>query len=96
MDEAGINTLVIPADANNHFDVLENKVNALVMSVAELMERNYKEKLHTKDLELRLLQAQINPHFLYNLIDQIYWKAMLHNAPDVAQMLSSLAKYFLE
>lgn len=94
MDEAGINTLVIPADANNHFDVLENKVNALVMSVAELMERNYKEKLHTKDLELRLLQAQINPHFLYNLIDQIYWKAMLHNAPDVAQMLSSLAKYF--
>ena len=78
----------------NHLNVLEKSINVLISSLKGMMDSIYQEKLYAKDMELRLLQAQINPHFLYNAIDQIYWKAMQHNAPAIAQMLSALARYF--
>lgn len=77
-----------------NFTMLETSVNSLINRTVELMDEVYQEKLNAKDIELRLLQAQINPHFLYNTIDTIYWMAMKRNAVDVADMLSTLAKYF--
>jgi len=40
------------------------------------------------------LQSQINPHFLYNTLDTIQWKALEHNAYDVADMINSLSAFF--
>ena len=40
------------------------------------------------------LQAQINPHFLYNTLDTIHWMSLRENAPGVAEMLEKLAQYF--
>ncbi len=40
------------------------------------------------------MQSQINPHFLYNTLDTIQWKALEHNAYDVADMINSLSAFF--
>ena len=83
-----------PSGQPANLTMLESSVNALVNRTVELMDEVYREKLNAKDMELKLLQAQINPHFLYNIIDTIYWMAMRRNAADIADMLSALAKYF--
>ena len=57
------------------------------------------EKLTTnlyqeKESELIALQSQINPHFLYNALDSIFWMAEEHNAPDISHMTVALSNMF--
>ncbi|MDU5948358.1 MAG: sensor histidine kinase, partial [Paenibacillus macerans] len=51
-------------------------------------------ELKEREAELRALQAQIKPHFLYNTLDSIYWMATIQNNQDVAQMAFSLSESF--
>lgn len=82
------------AGPDSHFGTLEQSIGGLILSVRDLLEKTYQDRLRAKDIELRLLQAQINPHFLYNALDVIYWKALQYNAQDVAQQISTLSRYF--
>lgn len=65
------------------FNKMSNKINYLVNRV-------YKEQLAFKNSEIRALQAQINPHFLYNTLELINWSARLQGADDVAEMIEAL------
>ncbi|HZG85947.1 sensor histidine kinase [Paenibacillus sp.] len=61
----------------------------------ELNEKLLKSALKEREAELRALQAQIKPHFLYNTLDSIYWMATLNKDPkDIAQMALSLSESF--
>lgn len=60
----------------------------------ELSEKLLHSELKERDAELRALQAQIKPHFLYNTLDSIYWMATLQNNHEVAQMAVSLSESF--
>jgi two-component system sensor histidine kinase YesM len=60
----------------------------------ELNEKLVHTELKEREAELRALQAQIKPHFLYNTLDSIYWMATLQNNHDVAQMAVSLSESF--
>ena len=44
--------------------------------------------------ELRILQAQINPHFLYNTLDMLHWMAYDHNDEDMLQLISTLSSFY--
>ncbi|MDG0811407.1 cache domain-containing sensor histidine kinase [Cohnella rhizosphaerae] len=76
------------------FLVLERSVDHLVLRVRTLVEEKYKAQLHEREAQLTALQAQINPHFLYNTLDTINWIAIGRGATDISQMIDSLAKYF--
>ncbi len=65
------------------FNKMSNKINYLVNRV-------YKEQLAFKNSEIRALQAQINPHFLYNTLEIINWSARLEGADEVAEMIEAL------
>ena len=54
----------------------------------------YKSLYKEKESELIALQSQINPHFLYNALDSIFWMAEDHNANDISQMTVALSKMF--
>lgn len=69
------------------FDKMSEKLNVLYNQV-------YLNEIHIKEMQLSALQAQINPHFLYNTLDTIYWMSEFHNTSDVSNMIGALSKFF--
>jgi two-component system, sensor histidine kinase YesM len=76
------------------FNLLEKSIDHLIHRVHALMEETYLSKVQEREAQLRALQAQINPHFLYNTLDTINWIAIGRGADDISQMIDGLAKYF--
>lgn len=66
----------------------------MVKEKLELKEKVAEEEILRKDSELQLLQSQINPHFLYNTLDTLYWMAIDKEADDVADLTQSLSSIF--
>ncbi|MHA6483463.1 cache domain-containing sensor histidine kinase [Paenibacillus sp. strain BS8-2] len=73
---------------------LDRSVEVLVHRVHMLMEQTYEAQVQERGAQLRALQAQINPHFLYNTLDTINWMAIGHNMKDISFMIDSLSQYF--
>ncbi|MBA4688217.1 MAG: sensor histidine kinase [Candidatus Galacturonibacter soehngenii] len=60
----------------------------------ELRERLLNAQIKEREAELLLLQSQINPHFLYNTLDSLYFMAIIKDADDIAEMVKSLSDTF--
>lgn len=73
---------------------LEKSVTNMLSTFQHLLEDNYRTKEKEKEARMRVLQAQINPHFLYNALDTINWMALTKGANDISRMLHMLAQYF--
>lgn len=70
---------------------LSRHFNQMVRRTNELINERYKMKLVEKNAILKALEAEINPHFLYNALQAISTKALKHGTDDVADMIDSLA-----
>lgn len=68
--------------------------NHMVADIKRLIDENYVIRLREKESELALLQAQINPHFLYNTLDSLYWQAMAKENDELAESILALSNLF--
>lgn len=75
-------------------EVLNKSFNQMVEKIGNLVEDIHTEELNLRAAELRVLQEQINPHFLYNTLDNIIWLAESKKTDEVVMMVSSLSTFF--
>lgn len=68
--------------------------NYMVESIKNLINENYVIKLHERESEIAVLQAQINPHFLYNTLDSLYWQAIEAENEEIAENIIALSQLF--
>ncbi|MDD3429540.1 MAG: histidine kinase [Oscillospiraceae bacterium] len=66
-------------------------INALSHDVAQLMETRLADEKAKRDLEYKMLQNQINPHFIYNTLNSIKWMATIQNATGIAEMTTAFS-----
>lgn len=85
--------LLTPTHRDELWD-LEQGYNEMVARIYELLEKNKEEQEKKRELELTALQAQINPHFLYNTLDAIGWMAALKGQNEIEQMVMALSRFF--
>jgi two-component system sensor histidine kinase YesM len=78
---------------------LGDSFNHMLEHIDKLIKEVYEKQLREREAELKALQAQLNPHFLYNTLDMIYWRLYLQEDRDNAELiiaLSDMLRYALE
>lgn len=95
MDATNLNALLqggyqIEVTGNDEIARLGTSFNQLMGKLNESIKNEYEMKIQEKNANLRALQAQMNPHFLYNVLQSISSMATLHHAPEIVSMTGAL------
>lgn len=84
----------LPNDYNNEFGILYRGYSKLLFRIEELYKSLEIQYQKQREVEIKALQAMMNPHFLYNSLDQINWMAIESGQKDISEMLSLLGKMY--
>ncbi|CAN7500630.1 sensor histidine kinase [Paenibacillus sp. LjRoot153] len=84
----------VPVVSNDEFSQMALSFNHMTRRIHELVETVYKTKIMEKEAELRALESQIKPHFLYNTLATISWVARKSNSPEITHLSNTLAKFY--
>ena len=93
VQEGDFSATVMEVPEQNEIGSLTRSFNVMIHQIEELMKQNRIEQEQKRKSELKALQSQINPHFLYNTLDSIIWMAEGKKNEEVVLMTSSLAKF---
>ncbi len=83
-----------PLESQDEIGMMNRMFNHMVEENNRQIETIYLLELQERQAELDNLQSQINPHFLYNILDTIHWSALRNNNREIADMAYSLAQVF--
>lgn len=77
---------------NNELGDIGRGINQLAEDVDSLMARRVEDERRKQELEYRMLQNEVNPHFIYNTLNSIRWMATIQHAPGIAEMVTAFAR----
>ncbi|OAB28360.1 hypothetical protein PMSD_22825 [Paenibacillus macquariensis subsp. defensor] len=94
MVEDGDLTVVVSANSKDEIGQLTNRFSSMLKQINQLISEVYQTKITQKSAELKALQAQINPHFLYNSLSLINSKALRIDAQEISDLVNHLSSYY--
>lgn len=80
----------VPKTSQTEVEHLQRTFKMMIQRIRELINQNYAKQLIIRETELKALQAQINPHFLYNTLESINWLAKMNRQTQISQMVEAL------
>lgn len=86
--------LQVQSEARDEIGELTNRFGKMLNRLNEQIDETYRSKIIQKEAELKALQSQINPHFLYNTLSFINWKALKNDAPEISHVVTSMSKFY--
>jgi two-component system sensor histidine kinase YesM len=92
--EAGDLSVYFASSNMDEIGQLGRGFNNMIIEIRKLIDLVYEEQKSKREAELRILQAQIKPHFLYNTLDTIQWMAQERKADDIVVMIMALTNLF--
>lgn len=78
-------------DRQDEFGYLADTLESMITEIDYLMNTVMNEQILRREVQIKALQAQINPHFLFNTLETINWRAQLIDAPEISEMVTSLS-----
>ncbi len=78
-------------ESDDELGMIGRQINQMSSQVSILMENRIRDEQEKMGLEIKMLQAQINPHFLYNTLDSIKWIATLQHNSGIVKVVSALS-----
>ncbi|OMF19380.1 sensor histidine kinase [Paenibacillus sp. FSL H7-0331] len=86
--------LDIRSENRDEIGELTNRFGSMLFRINELVTEVYQNKIIQKEAEFKALQAQINPHFLYNTLSIINWKSLKIGATDISHVVTTLSRFY--
>lgn len=94
LESGNLNANLPITTEEDEIEEIYHKFNGMVQEVQRLMQEHYQLGKEVKMAEVRALQAQINPHFLYNTLDLINWISMDYGAEEIGTLTWNLARFY--
>lgn len=79
-----------PPETTSEITALNNGFNNMLSRIEELLVQTKRQEMERQALQLEVLHAQINPHFLFNSLNTIKWIALMNQVPTVAHLIEDL------
>lgn len=76
----------------DEFGKIGNGINQMSHNIISLMDKSVNDEKNKRELELKVLQTQVNPHFLYNTLNSIKWMATIQKASGIGEMATALSR----
>lgn len=89
--QAGETQALVDVDRQDELGYLGQVYNKMVGDMNHLMNSIYREQITRKEAELKALQSQMNPHFLFNTLESVNWMARMNNVPEISDTVSNLS-----
>lgn len=82
----------VKVDSRDELGYIGDSFNSMAEQVSELINKVYLAQISQRESELKAIQAQLNPHYLHNLFNELYWKLYSNDQEEVALLINAISE----